>query len=91
MKPKEVTLTVIAPSWLPRPKSRSSSPRSLAVDRSEVSTTNSARSRRGASIRRSRAMAPSRESHSSARGWLRRVSLYRLMITSSEASIYRMR
>ena len=34
-----------------------------------------ARSRSGDSIRRSRAMAASSESHSSASGWLRRVSL----------------
>ena len=86
MKPKEVTLTVIppfSPSW---PKRRSSSPRSWAVEVREVSITKSARSLTGAIMALSFFTASSRESVSAARGWRRRVSLYRLMMTSGAAS-----
>ncbi|SCH47020.1 Uncharacterised protein [uncultured Clostridium sp.] len=76
---------------LPLAKMRRSSPFSLAGDRLVVSIIYSARRRRGSSICRSREMACSRLSHSSARGWLRRLSLYRLIIVSSEASIKRIR
>ena len=76
LKPKEVTRTSIRPSDVPaRPNICRKTPFSLAVDRLVVFTILSARARRGASIFRSRAMAPSRLSASSARGWARRVSL----------------
>ena len=75
LKPKEMTLTLIAGVSAPPPKIRSTSPRSLALVRAEVSMMYSARCRTGASTVRSWRTASSRERDAPASGWMRRVSL----------------
>ena len=86
LKPKEVTLTANpAFSSLPSNRRRSSA-RSWAVEVWVVSMTQSARARTGAIMARSFSTASARDVVSPLRGWRRRVSLYRLIMVSGEAS-----
>ena len=75
LKPKETTETLMAGRPSLSPKRRSISPRSLAVERAEVSSTYSERLRTGSRAVRSKATASARDRPALARGWLRRVSL----------------
>ena len=89
LKPKEITLTLMAGAAAPSPNRRSTSPRSLAVERLDVSMMYSARWRTGARTVRSCRTASSRVREVPARGCIRRVSLYRLMMVSTVASTKR--
>ena len=75
LKPKEMTLTLMAGVLPPSPNSRSTSPRSLAVERAEVSMMYSARWRTGARTVRSCRTASSSEREVEDSGCIRRVSL----------------